>query len=389
MVVAPLLPHKSAHSATHPTPTPPAHPLNLPTTHSTRMKRSEHIRAGLQTITSLILLGGAPFLQQHGGDLAQLLAGYVGTVNERGMLLLLPPLDLLLVMFPADAPALLAPALQRLLALLLAGGEPTAVVANSLGVLARLLLQNPGAFQQLVVATAAASGGGGGGPAVAATPEQVVHALTEIWVDKFDSITNPLARKLSALALCALLALPSKSQLAAAPAIVGHVTAAWHEVEASGDGDADGTLYCSPIYCTPRGDDGGWGGESLAMSEEAAGEAQRREAVSARRWLETGGWLVFGRQEPACLRALMLTNLRPRYSTTPGHRSRAPAAAQDQRLPPRPAAGGGGGARPGPAGGAGGHGGGPGAAAAGGAGGGGMSVLHAHARFACAVACSY
>jgi hypothetical protein len=37
----------------------------------------------------------------------------------------------------------------------------------------------------------------------------------------------------------------------------------------------------SLLLQAPRGDDGGWGGESLAMSEEAAGEAQRREAVGA------------------------------------------------------------------------------------------------------------
>jgi len=233
------------------------------------------VRAGLQIVSSLVLLGGAPFLQQHGPDLAALLAGYIGTVNERGTLLLLPPVDLLLLLFPADAPALLAPALQRLLALLLGGGEPSVVVANALGVFARLLLQNPGAFQQLLLAAAA-----GGAAAAGSGAERVVGALTELWVDRMDCVAAPLARKLSALALCALLPLPSKSQLAHVPAIIGHATAVWHEVEASGDADADGTLYCSPIYCTPRGDDGGWGGESLVMSEEAAGEAQRRGAVS-------------------------------------------------------------------------------------------------------------
>jgi hypothetical protein len=219
---------------------PARHPLRRPLDPH---PREEHVRAGLQIVSSLVLLGGAPFLQQYGADLAALLAGYIGTVNERGTLLLLPPLDLLLTLYPTAAPPLLAPALQRLLALLLVGSEPPNVVANALGVIARLVLVNPPASQQLL-ATAGAAGapGGGGGPDAAA------GALAALWVDAFDSIAAPLARKLSALALCALLALPTKAQLAHAGGIVGHVTAVWHEVEASGDGGTDGTLYCSPIY---------------------------------------------------------------------------------------------------------------------------------------------
>ncbi|GBF94095.1 hypothetical protein Rsub_07082 [Raphidocelis subcapitata] len=235
---------------------------------------TEHVRAGMQIISSLVLLGGAPFLRQHGADLAGLLAGYMGAVNERGTLLLLPPLDLLLMLFPADAPSLLAPALQRLLSLLLSGGEPAAVVANGLSLLARLAVSNPGAFQQQLLSAAAASGAGGG----AAGVEAVVGALTGLWVDRFDSIGQPLARKLNALALAALLPLPTKAQLAHAAGIVAHVASAWHELEASGDAEADG-LHVGPIYSTPRGDDGGWGGESLALSEEAAGEAARRDAA--------------------------------------------------------------------------------------------------------------
>ena len=255
---------------------------------------TEHIRVGLQILTSLVLLGGAGFLRQAGGDVAALLANYVGAVNERGTLLLLPPLDLLLALFPGDAPALLAPALARLLALVvLGGGEPDGVVANALGVVARLLLANPAAFQQLV-ASVAAGAAGVPVPAAAAAAgggvEGVIGALAALWVDKMDAVAQPLARKLHALALCALLALPSKAQLAQLPGIVGHVTTVWHEVEASGDDGADGTLYCSPIYCALRGgggygdDDfgggGGWGGEAVAMSEEAAGEARRREAAA-------------------------------------------------------------------------------------------------------------
>jgi hypothetical protein len=242
------------------------------------------VRAGLQVVSSLVLLGGAPFLQQHGPALAAALASYVGAVNERGILLLLPPIDLMLVLFPSDAPPLLAPALSRLLALLLGGGEPPGVQANVLGVVARLSLQNPAAFRQLLAeaaASAAAAPGSGGGGGEQQRLEAAVGALAALWVERFDSIGPPLARKLSAAALCALLPLPTKAQLAHAGAIAAAVTAAYHEVEASGDGGPDGTLYCGAVYDAPRGDDGGWGGEAAALSEEAAGEAARRAQARA------------------------------------------------------------------------------------------------------------
>lgn len=62
--------------------------------------------------TSCIMLGGAPFLAHYGQPLLGALAGYMGAVRERGMLLLLPPMDLLLVLFPQEGAALLMPALQ-------------------------------------------------------------------------------------------------------------------------------------------------------------------------------------------------------------------------------------------------------------------------------------
>jgi hypothetical protein len=112
---------------------------------------------------------------------------------------------------------------QKLLALVLSGRESGVVVANSLALLARLLLQNPKAFEQLIgraaaagTATAAdqqqqqqqqASVPGGGGSRSA---EELLLALVTLWCEGFDSIAQPLARKLSACGLAALLGLPVK-----------------------------------------------------------------------------------------------------------------------------------------------------------------------------------
>jgi hypothetical protein len=107
--------------------------------------------------------------------------------------------------------------MQRLLGLLLAGKESAVVVANSLALFARLLLQHPTAFEQLLGSAAAAGisatqqqqqqqqqqGGG-------SSPEALLLGLVSVWCEAFDSIVQPLARKLAACGLAALLGLPVK-----------------------------------------------------------------------------------------------------------------------------------------------------------------------------------
>jgi hypothetical protein len=66
----------------------------------------------MQLLSSLLLLGGAPFLADHGPALLSAAAGLVGEVVERGHLLLLPPVDLLLVAAPQQAAPLLLPFMQ-------------------------------------------------------------------------------------------------------------------------------------------------------------------------------------------------------------------------------------------------------------------------------------
>jgi hypothetical protein len=260
----------------------------------------------MQLLSSLIMLGGPSFLAAFGQQLLGAVAGYVGEVVERGMLLLLPPVDLLLVAAPQQAAPLLlqfmqvsahccscsvsylvfngpelkvavyklmwlavrmpvllihegnnfsnsAPLLpllllaagppaafsayiravcfmparcccccccccflQRLLGLLLSGKESAVVVANSLALFARLLLQYPAAFEQLL-GSAAAAGIRANNPQQqqhqaggSSSPEELLLGLVAVWCDAFDSIAQPLARKLAACGLAALLGLPVK-----------------------------------------------------------------------------------------------------------------------------------------------------------------------------------
>lgn len=73
---------------------------------------AEHINIGTQLLSSLLLLGGGPFLSTYGPQLVSVCTAYVGEVVERGLLLMLPPVDLLLVAAPQQAAPLLLPFMQ-------------------------------------------------------------------------------------------------------------------------------------------------------------------------------------------------------------------------------------------------------------------------------------
>jgi hypothetical protein len=73
---------------------------------------AEHISLGMQLLSSLIMLGGPSFLAAYGPQLLGACTAYVGEVVERGVLLLLPPVDLLLVAAPQQAAPLVLPFMQ-------------------------------------------------------------------------------------------------------------------------------------------------------------------------------------------------------------------------------------------------------------------------------------
>ena len=57
-------------------------------------------------------------------------------------------------------------------------------------------------------------------------------SFVELWLERFDSIPALAARKLSALALCQLLAAPDRWVLSQLTDIVTNVTSVWFEVRA-------------------------------------------------------------------------------------------------------------------------------------------------------------
>ena len=247
---------------------------------------TEHIAVGGRLLLSCIYLNAGEVLAAHGARIAALLAGFIGNVKDRGMLCLLPIMDLIIQLFPAEGPSLLAAPLQLLLSVVLSRKESKMVVASALGVLARVLLHNPPAFLHLFQTAAAATGGAHLlEDAAMNTNNQIIlssdpaHRLLlatlDVWLDAFDGISSPPSRKLSALALCALLAAPVPEGLQRCTAIAACSTAVWFELEGPEVGpDKMGADYLAS-YAAPRFDD-----LPLAVSlADAEGEEERRRAV--------------------------------------------------------------------------------------------------------------
>jgi hypothetical protein len=103
------------------------------------------------------------------------------------------------------------------------------LLADAVTVYARTLLQMPEWFLQFCEATGPQLAHLGTGMS-SAMGEQLLLAFLDRWLDKFDSIGTPAARKLSALALCNVLTLPVTPILDRLDPIAAHLTSVWFEV---------------------------------------------------------------------------------------------------------------------------------------------------------------
>lgn len=99
--------------------------------------------------------------------------------------------------------------------------------ADAITVFARALLQTPDWFVQFCQACSAQMAQL---PPVRQAGGQVLLAFLDKWLDRFDSIGTPAARKLSALALCNVLPMPVPSVLERLDGIAAHLTAVYFEV---------------------------------------------------------------------------------------------------------------------------------------------------------------
>ncbi|KAH9673059.1 Importin N-terminal domain-containing protein [Citrus sinensis] len=156
------------------------------------MERSfDHLQVAINIIEGYIILGGTDFLNMHASCVAKLLDLVVGNVNDKGLLIILPVIDMLI---------------QKLIVICLSGGddhEPskTAVKASSAAILARILVMNANYLAQLTSEPSLSLLLQQAGIPI---EENMLLSLVDIWLDKVDHVSS-VQKKIFALALSIIL----------------------------------------------------------------------------------------------------------------------------------------------------------------------------------------
>ena len=248
----------------------------------------EHLQPCARLLEAYVLLGGAEFLQTHGGSVVTFLGAIVGEVKEAGLLMVLPSMDMMLTLFPADAPALLEGVLAKLVALLAERTESMRAVAEACCVLARVLFANARAFERLLSPT---------GPAAAllrptvaasvASTGGLMRTFVGVWLEACDSLRSVHQRKLCSLALCVLLtsADPAVAVANLEPIIVV-ATGALAELDggaASGSGGVLGQQWQRGCDGDDEDEDAGEGGAQRLRAAHAADQAAQADLRAALR----------------------------------------------------------------------------------------------------------
>ncbi|KAL9315301.1 hypothetical protein ACSQ67_016302 [Phaseolus vulgaris] len=168
----------------------------------------DHLQVAVNIIEDYIILGGNDFLSMHATNIAKILDLVIGNVNDKGLLSVLPVVDILIQCFPMEVPPLISSTLQKLIVICLSGGDDhdpskTSVKASSAAILARLLVMNTNSLAQLasdpstslLLQTASIP-----------VQENILLCLVDIWVDKVDNVSS-IQKKTIGLALSIILTL--------------------------------------------------------------------------------------------------------------------------------------------------------------------------------------
>ncbi|CAK8541978.1 unnamed protein product [Lathyrus sativus] len=168
----------------------------------------DHLQVAVNIIEDYIILGGNDFLSMHATNIAKILDLVVGNVNDKGLLSILPVVDILIQCFPMEVPPLISSTLQKLIVICLSGGDDrdpskTSVKASSAAILARVLVMNTNSLAQLASDPSTSQL-----LQTASIPvqENILLCLVDIWVDKVDNVSS-IQKKTIGLALSIILTL--------------------------------------------------------------------------------------------------------------------------------------------------------------------------------------
>uniref|UniRef100_A0A0E0QD39 Importin N-terminal domain-containing protein n=1 Tax=Oryza rufipogon TaxID=4529 RepID=A0A0E0QD39_ORYRU len=168
----------------------------------------DHLEVTINIIEDYIIFGGSEFLKRHGASLANILDTIVGNVNDKGLLTALPIIDLLIQLFPQEAPPLISSALQKLIFICLNQDDEhnpsrTTVRASAGAILARLLVMNTNFTGKLLSEPALLTSIQQTGISV---NNNLLLSLVDMWIDKVDD-ANVIQQKEYAMALSVILTL--------------------------------------------------------------------------------------------------------------------------------------------------------------------------------------
>ncbi|XP_042050111.1 importin-11-like isoform X3 [Salvia splendens] len=185
----------------------------------------DYLKVAASIIEGYIVLGGLEFLNMHAQTLSKLLDLVIGNVNDKGLLSILPLVDVLVQCFPAEVPQLISTTVQKLIVICLSRGDDhdpskTAVKTASAAILARILVMNINYLAQLtsdplLLAHLQKAG--------ISSEESILLCLIDVWLDKVDNVIST-QRKTFALALSIILTLRMSQVLDKLEQILGVCT---------------------------------------------------------------------------------------------------------------------------------------------------------------------
>jgi hypothetical protein len=156
----------------------------------------------LRVISSYMLLGGDTFMVAHAEGVIFMLAGCLGNVRDHGLVAVAETSELLLQIFPAQGPALLADMLVSMLLALLQGASDAVAVAYT-AVVGRVLCLDAamfwGALGQVAYREAA-------GPS---PMPNILGAIIDLWLPRLMLTSATASRKVRAVAAMSLILPPA------------------------------------------------------------------------------------------------------------------------------------------------------------------------------------
>lgn len=148
----------------------------------------DNLQMMYRVIEGYALLGGLPFMQAHGISTEDILAQALNGLRDRGCLATCEVIDIILQLFPHDAPKLFVDTLRRLLTRAASGDESRNVAAAYVGLVLRAAVGSATALTNDVLVNDADS----------------IGYVVQLGLDTLDHMYLARRRKMAVLGLCAI-----------------------------------------------------------------------------------------------------------------------------------------------------------------------------------------